>query len=196
MKQTTIVISVLTFSILLMLGMIGPAQEQSGGQQEMLKAYVAELLQHEQISPDIPYWPNNEDNDLREKIIKLAQQMQPAPEIPEDYRKYMARGFAAFKNARTSADLFAAGQEFKWAIQSAPWRGEAYWNFALAFFRYNEEANKESSMGIHSMFYAPASKCLKFYLLTDPPSVDAAKARELMYKIDFTVEQLNKGREK
>jgi len=60
---------------------------------------------------DLQKSPN--DNALREKIIKHVQTMKPAPAIPEEAKKYMARGKAAFKGAKEINDFNDAASEFQ-----------------------------------------------------------------------------------
>ena len=43
---------------------------------------------------------NPNDNALREKIIKLAQELKPAPAVPDEAERRMVRGTAAFKGSK------------------------------------------------------------------------------------------------
>ena len=61
------------------------------------------------------------DNALREKIIKLAQEVKPAPVIPDKAIEYEGRAQFAFKSAKSEADFLAAAREYEKAIAVAPW---------------------------------------------------------------------------
>ncbi len=61
------------------------------------------------------------DNALREKIIKLAAEVKPAPAVPEEAIKYEGRAQAAFKNAKTQTEYLDAADEYEKAIAAAPW---------------------------------------------------------------------------
>ena len=85
-----------------------------------LKQLVVDL----QSSPD--------DHALREKIIKLVRELKPRPAAPEEAKRRMARGKAAFKAAANAADYADAAAEFEKAALAAPWLGDAYYNLAIA----------------------------------------------------------------
>lgn len=52
----------------------------------------------QQMVEQLQKTPN--DHALREKIIKLAAEIKPAPEIPEEAERHMAYGTAAFTGAK------------------------------------------------------------------------------------------------
>jgi tetratricopeptide (TPR) repeat protein len=72
------------------------------------------------------------DNILRERIIKLALTLKPAPALPTEAERRMARGEAAFKGSGSPADYKDAVKEFELATLAAPWYGDAYFNLGLA----------------------------------------------------------------
>ena len=43
---------------------------------------------------------NPGDNALRERIIKLAQEIKPAPAVPEEARRPLVQGNSAFQDAK------------------------------------------------------------------------------------------------
>jgi hypothetical protein len=45
------------------------------------------------------------DDSLRARIILIARDLKPAPAIPEEAERRMARGMAAFKGATSAAEL-------------------------------------------------------------------------------------------
>ncbi|OFZ66456.1 MAG: hypothetical protein A2V79_02470 [Betaproteobacteria bacterium RBG_16_56_24] len=75
---------------------------------------------------------NADDDALREKAIKLAQKLKPAPSVPEEAERRMMRGTAAFKGAKLAADYQSAVKEFELATLTAPWHGDAYFGLGMA----------------------------------------------------------------
>jgi hypothetical protein len=107
MKKTMIALT-LVLALALVWTQSVSAQTQPAAVQDTLKQYVADL----QKKPD--------DQALREKIIKLALEMKPAPAIPEEAKRFMARGVAAVKDAKSADDFKDAVAEFEKAALAAP----------------------------------------------------------------------------
>ena len=120
------------------------------------------------------------DEALREKIINLATTMKPKPVLPEETERRMARGFAAFKEAKSASDYKDAVVEFDKATLAAPWYADAYYNLGQA------QAKAED--------YAGAAASLKLYLLAAPGAKDAADAKTLMYEMEYKGEKADKER--
>lgn len=87
MKKNSVFAS-LAFSLTLMFASACLAPAQSADAQETLKQYISDLQKN----------PN--DYALREKIIRLVQTMKPAPVVPEEAERYMARGVLQLKLRR------------------------------------------------------------------------------------------------
>jgi tetratricopeptide (TPR) repeat protein len=154
---------VLAFSFIL----ISSAQAQSS--QQTLNQYVADLQKN----------PN--DYALREKIIKHVQTMKPAPAVPEEAKRNLVRGKAAFKGAKETRDFQDAADEFKKALLYAPWLAEGYYNLGVT----QDKAGQ----------YDDAMKNLKFYLIAAPKAPDAEKVKELVYEIEYRKEKAVKDKE-
>lgn len=133
---------------------------------EQLKQLVADLQKN----------PN--DNSLREKIIKHVRTMKPAPEISEEAKRYMSRGIAAMKDAKSTDDFRDAVKEFEKAALATPWFANAYYNLGIA----------QDKAGI----YADAIKSLKLYLLAASDTRDAESVKELIYEIEYRQEKAQK----
>ena len=118
---------------------------------------------------------NPSDNALREKIIKHVQAMKPAPAIPEEAERYMARGAAAVKGAKTEKDFQDAAAEFEKASLAAPWLAAAYYNLGIT----QDKAGK----------YREAIQSLKLYLLAAPEASDAKAVKTLVYEIEYRQEK-------
>jgi tetratricopeptide (TPR) repeat protein len=134
--------------------------------QETLNQYVVDLQKN----------PN--DNALREKIIKLAQAMKPAPQIPEDAERYMARGAAALKAAKSQEEFQDAVIELAKASLAAPWLPEVYYNLGIT----QDKAGK----------YGEAIQSLKLYLVAAPDATDAKAVKNLIYEIEYRQEKAAK----
>jgi len=99
------------------------------------------------------------DTALREKIIKLALEMKPAPAVPEEAKAVMASGTALFTAAKSPDDFRKAAWEFLKVTRVAPWLAEGYYNLASA----QEKAG----------FPSEAAESLRLYLLAAPKAPDA-----------------------
>ena len=85
---------------------------------EQLAQYVSELGRN----------PN--DAALREKIIRHAQAMEPAPAVPEEAKGHGTRKIA-FEAAKTDADFKKAVLNCR-RPPTRPWLAAAYYNLGLA----------------------------------------------------------------
>ncbi len=108
------------------------------------------------------------DNALREKIIKLAQEVKPPQAIPPEAKRAFVMGGTYQKEAKSPEDFGLAVKAFQDATAAAPWWGDAYYNLSVAL----ESAKR----------YDEAKGALTLYLLTQPK--DAEQAQERLYAID------------
>ena len=138
---------------------------QSTSPREQLQQLVAQL----QKTPD--------DNTLREKVIKLAQQLKPVPVVPLEAEKFEGRAEYAFRNAKTEADFAAAAKEYENAIAAAQWAASNYFNLGVA----QEKAGKP----------ADAKRSFEWYLKASPGAVDAKDVRKRIAGLEFGIEQAN-----
>ena len=143
--------------MLLMIVPVGSVHAQTP--QQTLTQYISDLQKN----------PN--DYALRERIIKHVQTMRPAPAIPEEAKRYLVRGKAAFKGAKEQKDFNDAADEFKKALLYAPWLAEGYYNLGII----------QDKAGL----YADAMQNLKFYLMAAPNAPDSEKVKELIYEIEY-----------
>ena len=152
---------------MLSLVIISAAQAQSP--QQTLNQYVSDLQKN----------PN--DYALREKIIRHVQTMRPAPAVPEEAKRHLVRGKAAFNGAKEARDFQDAADEFKKALLYAPWLAEGYYNLGVI----QDKAGH----------YDDAMKNLKFYLIAAPKAPDADKVKDLVYEIEYRKEKAAKDKE-
>ena len=137
------------------------AQEQSAIPQSA-RAEFKDLIKRLQDAPD--------NNDLREKIIKLALAMKPKPAIPEEARRYFVHGNSAFKDATGPDDYDRAIEQYRQASILAPWWTDVYFNEAKSL-----EARKR---------YDEAARMLKLSLDADPDSENASAEQDLIYELE------------
>lgn len=117
------------------------------------------------------------DNALREQIIKLAQQLKPAPAVPEDAEQFEGRAQFAFSHAKSPADYLDAAKEYEKAIAAAPWVAGYYADLCTIY----EKAEK----------YAEAKKSCEFFLVSSPSVQDASDVRKRIAGLGFAMEKAN-----
>lgn len=87
--------------------------------------------QLDQMVEQLQKTPN--DTALREQIIRLAQEIKPAPALPDESLRREGRGNAAFRKATEAADYIAAAREFEAASLAAPWVAGYYSDMCTAY---------------------------------------------------------------
>ena len=154
--------------VTLLLPGIATASKKSGASVDTLMEQVDELKK------------NPADHALREKIIKLASGMKPAPAVPEDAERSVIRGTSHFQKATDANGYKKAIAEFKSAVNAAPWFGLAYYNLGVV----QEKAG----------FYAEAIDSLKLYLLAEPNAKNARDVKNKIYALEVDAEDLQAGK--
>ena len=145
----------LTFFLVTLLALADIAH--AANTREELKQLVTQL----QTKPgDVP---------LREKIIKHARAMKPAPVVPEEARQKFIEGNTIAKSADSPSGQLLAVQRFEEVLKIAPWWGNAYYNLAVA----QELAGQ----------YDAAQASLKLYILTQPGSKETRDAQDRIYAL-------------
>ena len=113
---------------------------------------------------------NPGDTALRERIIKLAQEIKPPPAIPEEASRAFVRGTVFQKEAKSPAGFGLAIKAFQEASLLAPWWGDAYYNLSIA----------QESAGMPEQAIAS----LQQYMLTRPSEKDLRDAQNRIYAIE------------
>lgn len=144
-----------------------PCATRAQTPREQLTQLVAQL----QASPG--------DDALRQQVIAAALAMNPAPAIPEEARRFLARGIAAFEIAKSADDFKLALPEFQKASNVAPWWPDTYFNLAKV-----QEKTGDLNGAIASY---------RFYLAAAPNADDAEAIRTQSYKLEFMAEQAAKS---
>lgn len=118
------------------------------------------------------------DSSLREKIIKLALGMKPAPPVPEEVDKHEGAAEYAFKHAKTESDYADSAREYEQALLIAPWLAADYFNCGVAY----EKAGDPKS----------AARFFSFYLMAAPEAQDAREVRKRIGGLEYASEQAAK----
>jgi len=163
LTRMMLVITMLLFSTTPVLA-AHSGKKASGVSQETLTQYIDTLKK------------NPHDNALREKIIKLVLTMKPAPTVPENAERNMARGTAFAQRAADMTGYKKAIAEFEAAANSAPWLALAYYNLGVV----QEQAD----------LYAETIQSLKFYLMAAPDAKNAREVKNKIYALEADAEDL------
>lgn len=121
-------------------------------------------------------WPH--DYVLRERIMKLAQQVKPLPQIPEAAHAANLQGKAIYDRAKTPGEFQGAVDAFRQVTTLAPWSADSYYNLGMAEEKADRLAAADRSFGI--------------YLLSNPPPDSARKARANIARIQATEELMGR----
>ena len=168
--MTRILLTMAMLASLITPGFAAPKKSgaSSGASPDTLKQQVEELKK------------NPGDHALREKIIKTAVGMKPAPAIPEDAERSVVRGTSFFQKATDGAGYKKAIAEFEAATNSAPWLALAYYNLGVA----QEKAG----------LYKEALQSLKFYLMAAPDAKNARDVKNKIYALEVDAEDIQAGK--
>ena len=142
------------FGVALILAATRSVQARPAPPPRSLKQYVAQL----QKRPS--------DLALRKKIIALARQMKPAPQISAEAKGLLDRGVAALKAAKSAEDFRGAATQLEKAALAAPWAATCYLNLGLA----QEKAGRPLR----------ASQSFELYLLAAPHAGNAQTVQALV----------------
>ena len=164
MKRTLFaaVSALMTLMILVIVQPASSATKKGDASLDTLRQYVADLKK----AP--------EDMALREKIIKLSQEMKSRPPVPEEYERLLSRGNAFLKLASDVDGFNKAIDEFKAAVALAPWKADAYVNLA--------DAQEKAGL------FAEAIVNLKFAILAEPNAKDERDLRNKIYELEVFAE--------
>jgi tetratricopeptide (TPR) repeat protein len=170
MASTVRTIASCLCSLALVFSLSKVSQAQSRSSQEILTQDISDLRRN----------PN--EHALRAKIINHVQNTNPKPVVPEEAKRHLVRGKAAFKDAKDARDFNEAAEEFKQALLVAPWLVEAYFNLGII----QDKAGQ----------YAAAIENLKLYVGAAPNAPDVGKVQELIYEIEYREEKRLKESER
>ncbi len=164
MKRCTGTLTFLLIISLMISGTQAQAAKRSSNDADALKQYVEQLKK------------NPSDNALREKIIKLALSIKPAPPLSEAAERSMARGTAYAQRASDNVGYKKAMNEFETAANAAPWLALAYYNLGVV----QEKAGA----------YTEAIQSLRFYLMAAPDAKNTREVKNKIYALEVDAEDL------
>jgi tetratricopeptide (TPR) repeat protein len=122
--------------------------------------------QLQQLTAQLQQTPS--DTALRERIIKLALEITPAPAVPPEAKRPFVMAGTYQKEAKKPSDFALAIDAYQDALKVAPWWGDAYYNLSVSL---------ESVSRLDE-----ARDALRLYLLTKPN--DAEEAQNRLYALD------------
>ncbi|MGE5698968.1 MAG: tetratricopeptide repeat protein, partial [Deltaproteobacteria bacterium] len=142
---------------------------QNASPEDTLRQYIADLQKN----------PN--DDALREKIIRHARTMSPAPKIPAEVDELVGQAKYVFKHAKQQRDYLDAIEAYKKVTNLAPWAGDYYYNLGVA----QEQAGQAQE----------AIRSFNLYLMASPDAKDAREARERIGGLKYASEKTRKERQ-
>jgi len=153
--------------VILLLGTIGVNGVYAQSPREQLQQMVEQL----QKSPG--------DTALREKIIRLATSIKPAPAIPEEANRAFVKGGVFQTEAKDASGYELAISAYREALRTAAWWGDAYFNLAAAL----ESAGK----------FDEAIASIKLYMVSmQAGSAEARQAQNRVYAIEAKSEMASR----
>jgi len=168
------IITIFILSIFFVVPIYAAGEEDLGRQAEAVGKYREALNYYTKALQSLPE-DSAKDRQLRETIIILAQKIKPAPVIPEEAERHMARGRAAVKAAKDEQGYLRAANEFKQALKIAPWLADGYYNLGVVL----DKGGK----------YPDAMQDLKLYLMASPNATDTKEVKQLIYEIEYRQEE-------
>lgn len=115
------------------------------------------------------------DNALREKIIKYAVALKPAPALPDEAVRSTGRSMFIFKTAKNDADYLDAAREYENAVASAPWVASYYADLCTIY----EKASK----------YTEAKRACDFALIGTTDSGQAVELKQRIAGFEIGIER-------
>lgn len=116
------------------------------------------------------------DNVLREKIIKIGAESNPALVVPEEARRHFVKAITLQKEARNVKDYEMVISEYQLALSFAPWSSDTYFNLSVAL-----EASAR---------FSEAKSALQFFLMSGPK--DAVAAQDRIYALEARQEKADR----
>jgi tetratricopeptide (TPR) repeat protein len=150
----------------------GRAAEQAGKLREAMSHYLTALKS------------SSEGGDARlrltEKVIKISTKLDQPPPVPDEAIRQEGRAEAAMSHAKTRAEFMEAVNEYKKAIQFAPWVARYYFFLAEALEGAGERAE--------------AIRNLKLALLGAPTAEDRVAIQKKIAGLEYLLEKDAKSR--
>lgn len=111
------------------------------------------------------------DSDMLKRVMKLYRGLDPPPAISEEARKRAVFGMTAAKDSKDSQGFDQAIEEYRKAIELAPWWGDLYYNLALV---QEQRGN-----------FRQAAGSLKLYLVASPNDPQTQLIQNKIYELEY-----------
>jgi tetratricopeptide (TPR) repeat protein len=134
------------------------------------------LYNYQEVLKDIRRYVE-QDERVRQSVIKVVRAMPMPPLLPEETLRSMARGEMKVKMGGAGS-YKAAAAEMEQAVLVAPWFADGYFNLGIV----QEKAN----------MFAQAIQNFRLYLLAAPGSPNAKAVQTKIYALEVMEEQQNK----
>jgi tetratricopeptide (TPR) repeat protein len=118
-----------------------------------------------------------QDERVRQAIIKVVRAMPAPPPFPQGLMRYMVRGEAKIK-AGGAGSYEAAAEEMEQAVLEAPWFADGYFNLATV----QDKAGR----------FGQAIQNFQLYLLAAPQSRSATAVQAKIYELEVKEEEAMK----
>jgi tetratricopeptide (TPR) repeat protein len=115
------------------------------------------------------------DSDIRKRVMNLYPKIDPPPAIPEEARKRSVFGMTAVKEAKDAKGLDRAIEEYRKAIQLAPWWADLYYNLGMV---QEQRSN-----------FREAAETFKLYLAAAPKDPQAQLIQNKIYELEYKAEK-------
>ena len=150
---------------------IAKAEEaaSAGRMREALRLYTYALA----ISP--PF--SRHELKIQQAIIKLVQNLEPKPAIPQEAERHAFRAQARLEMAQSEAELVKVAKEYGKALRFAPWWTSGYYNLGLVL--------EQAELYGHSINY------FNLFLLAEPNSPEARAVQSRIYRLEILKEEQN-----
>lgn len=120
----------------------GRAAEQAGRHREALDHYVAALQAQAPGSA--------REAELRERIVGVAKNIKPAPAVPQEAQRRLARAQGFIEIAKQPEDYQRPANELRQALKIAPWWAEGYFNLAVVLEKAEKYGDAIASLKLYA----------------------------------------------
>jgi len=134
------------------------------------------LINYREVLKNVQRY-SDQDQRVRQAVIKVVRSMPAPPPLPENVVRNMARGEAKLKMGGAGS-YEAAAKEMEQAVLEAPWLTDGYYNLGIV----QEKAE----------MFGRAIQNLKLYLLAFPQSSNANAIQAKIYGLEVMQEEQQK----
>lgn len=152
------------------------ATEKAGDEAARLGQFEKALEYYQKVLKNVQRY-SEQDQRVRQAVIKVVRAMPTPPPLPESVMRSMVRGEVKLKMGG-SESVKAATEEMEQAVFAAPWVADAYFNLGIV----QEKAE----------MFDRAIQNLKLYLFASPQSPNANAVQVKIYGLEVLQEEQKK----